>query len=622
MIQPSRIAFVTLHVRRSPQAVPLAAATVVASLPPAYRATTQLIDGYLSQHDDEILSQIFDVTPHCVAFSLYVWNKQRVLGLAQKIRATDSKIMLIVGGPEATACAQQIEALNLFDVVVSGEGERIFSAVIQNDAQQAVLTEMSDDITPIKGIDLSKQVSPWLSGVLKPEHGVLWETSRGCPFQCAFCYDARGSSGVREIPFDRLEKELKLFVRHGVSQVWVLDSTFNFPAERGKKLLRLLIEHAPQLHYHLEAKAEFLDLETVTLLQQICCSVQVGLQSARPQVLKHINRSLDVQNFSDKVKMLSEGGITFGIDLIYGLPHDDYAGLCESINYALEFCPNHVEIFPLALLPGTKLYDQRDQYGLQALTVPPYTVTHSSHLSPHQFQQCRALALACDLFYNTGRSMAYFLPLCRASRLSAVELLDQFSRWLVEQGNERTSDDGTYSPEHVFALQQSFIEALFHQQQVENLIPIALDLIRFHTHWSNTLLGPETLPCQPLAERGIALLDQCWCLAPSLRVESFNYDVEEIAMLGDVDLVEFVQLSEQCGSMGLFLRRGEEVYCESIDDVFATLLVQSDGKITPAQILAPFSLPLTAEESADLVHFAVSEGLLIPPSRVGLSGLS
>ncbi len=244
---------------------------------------------------------------------------------------------------------------------------------------------------------------------------------------------------------------------------------------------------------------------------------------------------------------------------------------------------------------------------------PPYTVTHSTHLSPQQFQQCRALALACDLFYNTGRSMAYFLPLCRASQLSAVEFLDHFGRWLVEQHNERECNAAIYSPEQVFAMQQSFIEALFHQQQVENVIPIALDLIRFHTRWADTLLGYETLACQQVIVDKVALLEQCWCLAPTLRVEIFNYDVDEIGMLADVDLVEFVELSEQSGSTGLFLRRGEEVYCESIDDVFATLLLQSDGATTPTQIMAPFLSALTVEDCADLVHFAVSEGLLVPP---------
>lgn len=612
MTQPNRIVFVTLHVRRSPQAVPLAAASVVASLPPKYRATTQLINSYLSQPDEEILGVVLNAAPQCVAFSLYVWNKQRVFELARKIRATDSRIMLVVGGPEATACAAEIETLELFDAVVSGEGERVFGAIVKGGAQQGDFKSRGLDMATTQGIDLTKQLSPWLSGVLAPSHGVLWETSRGCPFQCSFCYDARGNATVREIPFDRLEQELKLFVRQGVSQVWVLDSTFNFPVERGKKLLRLIMNHAPHLHYHLEAKAEFLDQETVSLLQQICCSVQVGLQSARPQILKHINRSLDVHNFNDKVKMLSDGGITFGIDLIYGLPHDDYAGLCASINYALACCPNHVEIFPLALLPGTKLFEQREKYGLQSLPAPPYTVTQSTALSPQQFNQCRALALACDLFYNTGRSMAYFLPVCRACRLTAVELLEFFSDWLVKQRTEDEDEETTYSPEQVFALQQSFIEVLFHQQQAENLLPIGLDLIRFHTHWADTLLGDETLPCSPIIGGNIQLLERCWCMAPSIRIESFHYDVEEISVLGDVDLVEFTELSEPNGSTGLFLRRGEQVFCESIDEVFAALLVQSDGKTTPAQILAPFSMALTAQDCADLVCFAVTEGLLIP----------
>lgn len=607
-----RISFVTLHVRRSAQAVPLAAATIAASLPKELWPTTSLVDGYLSQTDDEILNQIYKSSPQCVAFSLYVWNKQRVLELAKKIRKEDSSIVLIVGGPEATACSQQLQQLGLFDTVVSGEGEAVFSSLIQTVGEQSDTLKMSAVKSHgTDGIDLSKQVSAWLSGVLLPSNGVLWETSRGCPFQCAFCYDARGNSGVREIPFDRLEQELKLFVAHGVSQVWVLDSTFNYPAKRGKKLLRLMINHAPQLHFHLEAKAEFIDQETVILLQQVCCSVQVGLQSARPQILKHINRSLDVQKFKEKVKLLSDGGITFGIDLIYGLPHDDYTGLCESIDFALECCPNHVEIFPLALLPGTKLFDQREQYGLKALSSPPYTVTHSRHLTPQQFEQCSALAQACDLFYNTGRSMAYFLPLCRGCGLRAVELLEHFADWLTLQKEDGGGCDTSYSPQQVFGLQLMFIQQLFRQQHVDELIPLAVDLIRFHTHWADTLLGEETLPCQIYDDGKLLLLEKKWRISPTIRIENFNFDVDDVAMLADVDMIEFNELEDQVGSTGLFLRRGEEVYCESIDDVFATLLRNSDGTETASTVLAPFAMALTNEDFAELVYFAASEGLLI-----------
>lgn len=607
MTPPKQSTFVTLHVRRSAQAVPLAAATIAASMPKEDWKHTTLIDGYLSQSDDEILEKIYATSPQRVAFSLYVWNKQRVLGLAQKIREANTDIALIVGGPEATACSEALQRLELFEAVVVGEGEAVFSDYIKKNGSKTSLVASP----VVGGIDLTKQVSPWLSGVLKPESGVLWETSRGCPFRCAFCYDARGNSGVREIPFQRLEQELKLFVAHEVSQVWVLDSTFNYPAKRGKKLLQLMIEHAPQLHFHLEAKAEFIDQETVTLLQQVCCSVQVGLQSARPHILKHIDRSLDVQKFREKVKLLSDGGITFGIDLIYGLPDDDYAGLRESIDFALECSPNHVEIFPLALLPGTKLFDQRQQYGLEALPSPPYTVTHSRSLTPQQFQQCCALAEACDLFYNTGRSMAYFLPLCRGCGLSPVELLEHFAAWLVVQDQDDSESQRPYSPERVFELQQAFIQQVFNQHRVGVLAPLACDLIRFHTHWADTLLGDETLPCPMSDEATEGLLERKWCISATVRVEHFNYDVDDIAMLGDVDMVEFVELEEPCSSTGLFLRRGGQVHCQSIDDVFATLLMQSDGTTTAAEILAPYSMALTLEDLSELVHFAVSEGLLV-----------
>ena len=610
------IVFVTLHVRQSAQAVPLAAATIAASLSPLQRSSIRLIDAYLADSDDDIVAQIFSVDPYLISFSLYVWNKQRVMGLAQKIRQRDPNIVLIVGGPEATACYQELCDMALFDHVIAGEGEGVLPVLVNAVAEQRsfILPPMVED-----PIDLAGQVSPWLSGVLVPGQGVLWETSRGCPFQCAFCYDARGSRGVREITFKRLEQELQLFVAHGVSQVWVLDSTFNYPPERGKQLLKLIAEHAPQLHFHLEAKAEFLDEETVFLLQQLCCSVQVGLQSVRSSVLKNINRSFDLECFADRVQMLSDAGITFGIDLIYALPGDDAAGLRESLNYALQFCPNHVEVFPLALLPGTKLFQQRSRYGLEALAQPPYTVTSSDSMSEGQLKQCRKLAAATDIFYNTGRSMAYFLPLCHACCLDAVEIIERFADWLIDELNcdDQQISEMNCTPMQAYSFQQAFITDLFQRQKVDNLLPLALDLIRFHTCWADTLLGAETLPRTDLrmedGEEGEndAWLNRPWRLASSVRVEMFHYDVEELSMAQDIDLVEFVELSPPCASTGLFIRRADEVFCESIDEIFAALLMQSCGKQTPAQILAPFSAGLTSGDSIELVAFAVSEGLLV-----------
>jgi len=617
------INFVTIHVRNSAQAVPLAAANLATALPRKYHRQLNLIDAYLCESDAQIIAKISRYLPEnsehksCLCFSLYVWNRQRVLNLARELRQLYPTTTLLVGGPEASACQQQLSELHLFDGVIAGEGELTLPGMIES------LTGSGHDpqvaapaMSPV--VDMSQHISPWLSSTLKPDHGVLWETARGCPFNCAFCYDARGSHGVREIPVQRLTQELQLFDKQQVAQIWVLDSTFNYPASRGKKLLQLIAKHAPHCHFHLEAKAEFLDEETVELLQQINCSVQVGLQSARTEILQHINRALDIDKFSRKVQMLSDAGVTFGIDLIYGLPGDDVEGLRHSINFALQFYPNQIEIFPLALLPGTRLHADQQRFGIKAQQQPPYSIIHSASMTEEQLLQCQKLAAATAIFYNTGRAMAYFLPLCRACNLTALQLIESFSLWLDSDNTTKQMQEGRWwtvdwSAQQVLQMQQRFVPRLLAMHGVEHLTALAVDIILLHSCWSDTMIGPETVAqIEPTIQfDDEALLKQPWQLAPTVRIKQFSYAVDVLSTIDDLDLIEMYETMEQHPSIGLFLRRGEEVYCEAIDDIFATLLTHSNSSQPPEQILAPFSGAITPQECCELVDFALREGLLL-----------
>jgi radical SAM superfamily enzyme YgiQ (UPF0313 family) len=277
--------------------------------------------------------------------------------------------------------------------------------------------------------------SPWLTGILAPTagSGVLWETSRGCPFACDFCYDARGGHGVRPLSAERLQTELDLFVRAGVSQVWVLDSTFNFPPERGRELLRLLASKAPHIHFHLEAKADYLDRETARLLARLSCSVQIGLQSARPEVLRSLHRALDPDLFARQLRLLAAEGVTFGIDLIYGLPGDDYQGFCRSLTFALQLAPNHLDIFPLAVLPGTPLHRHREDFAIESGDAAPYLLRRSASWSERDMGRSRQLAAAVDLFYNLGRAVGFFAALLKGAGTEPVPFLEGFTDWLLKE---------------------------------------------------------------------------------------------------------------------------------------------------------------------------------------------
>ncbi|NIQ11093.1 MAG: DUF4080 domain-containing protein, partial [Gammaproteobacteria bacterium] len=106
--------------------------------------------------------------------------------------------------------------------------------------------------------------------------------------------------------------------------------------------------------------------------------------------------------------LLDAEGVVYGFDLIYGLPGDNYAGFRQSIDAVFNFSPNHIHIFPLSVLPGTRLAQQRERYGIRAQSEPPYELLSSRDWSAEEIELCRQLAAAIDLFYNTGRAVAFF----------------------------------------------------------------------------------------------------------------------------------------------------------------------------------------------------------------------
>lgn len=619
------IALPTLHVRRSVQAVPLAAACLAAALPEPSREGVHLLDLFPDQGEEDMAGEILSCRPELVAFPLYLWNRERILSLARRLKAAHPSLWVVAGGPEATADAGKLLREPGLDAVIRGEGEETFREMVH-------ALERGEGLKPWPGITLrgprdllagperalraalAAHPSPWLTGVLKPQpgQGVLWETSRGCPFGCDFCFDARGSRGVDHLPPERLAAELDLFVRCGVSQVWVLDSTFNFPPERGKALLRLLAEKAPHIHFHLEAKADFLGRESVHLLSTLSCSVQIGLQSARPEVLRNIHRSLDPGLFRQRMHQLSAEGVTFGLDLIYGLPGDNYSGFCESLNFALNFAPNQIDLFPLAVLPGTVLHRNRHKHSLRVQEKPPYEVLESATWSPADLDKSRRLAAAADIFYNTGRAVGFFSDLLRPLGRTPVSFLEAFAAWAHEEGGvaeERFLNAEGWQAAEVNKLQEAFISRLFEEEDRLDLLPAAIDLIRYHFHFAETLLGEDISAPPPELLRGRTMWDTPWRIAPTICLVSFSYEIIDLLEAGGVGLEQFSSMFRPVGSVALFFRRNFEVFCESLEEDFFKLLQGSDGTKSPEEI---FAGSISRREGEEIVEFAVAEGFLIP----------
>ena len=226
-----RILLPTLHVRRSAQAIPLAAGCLKACLPQQWRENTRLLDLFPEQTDAELLQLIMAQQPTVIAFPLYLWNRNRILSLCRKLRQLQPTLVLFAGGPEASADSQRVIAAGGLDGIICGEGEAVFPQLLralEKQSSSAEIPGFRSAAAPQRHCeaavcsDLSLLPSPWLQKdlPLQPGGGVLWEVARGCRFNCAFCYDAKGQQGVRPLPFARLQAELELFVEQQVGQVW------------------------------------------------------------------------------------------------------------------------------------------------------------------------------------------------------------------------------------------------------------------------------------------------------------------------------------------------------------------------------------------------------------------
>jgi hypothetical protein len=621
---------VAIHPYPSPQAVPLANAFLASyqreRQPPHMPMDLLLRDFFLHQDAAGCVEELLSLKPDMVGFSLYVWNHARCRIMAEELRRSLPGIRLFAGGPEATAEPRALLDEGSFDFLIVGEGEETFTevclafaggAAVEGIAGVAVAGEGS--LPPIPRTllpDLDAIPSPWLNGVLDAGRygGVLWQLSRGCAFSCDFCFDARGESGVRRFSLERVEAELRHFAAADVPQVFVLDSTFNQDAGRAKAILCLIKGIAPRTHFHFEVRCEFIDGEMAQLFSEIACSLQIGLQSSDPRVLKQVGRSFNRDRFAARVTLLNRSGAVFGFDLMYGLPGDTLEGFRSSMDYALSLYPNHLDIFPLAVLPGTALAARAAATGLCHLSDPPYTLLSSPTFSAAEREEARCLALACDVFYTRGKAVAWFNSVMSALGVRPSSFLSQFGAWLVREKGEEIAEEALDDAE-IWSLQRAYLTTVFGPKKLKRLLGLVLDLVDYHHHYAAALLTPPIEPPGDAALQRMRLLDLPAELAPSTRLAHFHYEILDILEAGEPDIRSFVAHADRCGSWAAIYPRSDTVCTESLIEPYFRLLELLDGRTPCGRLAATLEIP--KGDALSFLQFAAAEGIVAFPSPGG-----
>ncbi len=482
-----KLVLAAIHIKASSRAMPLGPAMLAAVLRRSFgrKIQTRIVNLFLNQTAVECANQILASHPDYVGFSMYVWNRGLSLEVASLLKQRRPGLVIFAGGAEVTADPVGVGSDPALDFVLAGEGEELIVETVGRLLAGATPREIATSAKPIPVKDLSTLPSPFLDGTLQLADygGALWELSRGCPFACDFCFESRGRLGIRRVPPARVEAELELFAAAGIGEVFVLDPTFNYHKARAKQVLRLIALKAPDIHFFFEIRSEFIDREMARLFAAIRCSLQIGLQSVHDKVLQNIGRSLDIADFEARILLLHKADVTYGFDLIYGLPGDSLEGFRASVDFAMTLVPNHIDIFRLAVLPGTRLAETAPALHLEHEPGSPYQVIASPTFSRADMALAARIAHGCDVFYNQGRAVPWFDIILEPLETSPAVFFERFAAWL----EAHPSEDLTRG-------QRDFVASLFEETGNSLLGRVAADIISYFGYAAKLMDAQTTEP--------------------------------------------------------------------------------------------------------------------------------
>lgn len=392
---------------------------------------------------EQILEDIYRRKPDMVGFSCYIWNIVPCLELVRDLHKVLPDTDIWLGGPEVSFDAPELllrepEVLG----IMKGEGEETFAALLscyeklgmsvrrsagmsgcrdQEKKEEEFWESLSSlpaaayrgkDGTiqdhPVRPVmDMSR--IPFLYSRLEGFENriIYYESSRGCPFSCSYCLSSVDKS-VRFRDLELVKRELDYFLENRVPQVKFVDRTFNCRKSHALEIWRHIKEHDNGVtNFHFEIAADLLDeeeLELIGTMRPGLIQLEIGVQSTNPRTIREIHRVMDLERLKKVVARINAGhNVHQHLDLIAGLPWEDYSSFHRSFNevYAME--PEQLQLGFLKVLKGSFMYEQAENYGLVYRDKPPYEVLSTKWLSYDDVLKLKGIENMVEVYYNSGQ---------------------------------------------------------------------------------------------------------------------------------------------------------------------------------------------------------------------------
>lgn len=380
----------------------------------------------INDREERVLEEIIKEKPNVVAFSTYIWNIEMIKRLSNLIKEVDESIEILYGGPEVSYDSINILKELSGQYIIEGEGEETFREFVKYKLGEI-------DITTIRGLyykdkeqiicngkrplmNMDKIVFPYEEHEDLDNKIVYYEGSRGCPFNCKYCLSST-THGVRFLEIDRIKKELKFFIDKKVRLVKFVDRTFNCNAKFSTAIWDYLINQETDTQFHFEISADILkpvELEILRNAPKDRFQFEVGVQTTNDDVLRSINRFVNFSDIKEKVcELLKIKNIKQHLDLIAGLPGEDFDSFKRSFNDVYSIGPEEIQLGFLKLLRGSSMREEAHKYDMKFSPYPPYEILKTDHISYEELLILKKVEHMVDKYYNSGKFnniIKYFIP--------------------------------------------------------------------------------------------------------------------------------------------------------------------------------------------------------------------
>lgn len=462
-----------------------------------YKSQIELAEFTINNQKDYILEEIYKRKPDILCFSVYIWNLDYVESVAREFKKICPDTPVWVGGPEVSYEVEDfLTSHPEIDGVMIGEGEETFREVCgyyagnrELDSIQGIAYRDNNGIRVTESraiMDMSR--IPFCYDTMEDFSNriIYYESSRGCPFSCSYCLSSVDKS-LRFRDTELVKKELLFFINQKVPQIKFVDRTFNCNHAHAMEIWRFIKEHDNGVtNFHFEISADLINEEELKLISDMrpgLIQLEIGVQSTNEVTIKEIHRTMKLERLKEVVRAIQSGAnVHEHLDLIAGLPYEDYDSFARSFDEIYELKPNQLQLGFLKVLKGSFMYEHAKEYGIIYHDRPPYEVLSTKWISFDDVLRIKKVEEMLEVYYNSGQ-FEITMKLMDVLYDSAFDFFQRLGDFYEEKGYLAMSHSRIRRCEILLEFMQAELQAKAGERKPSDIVKMLEEALIFDLYY-------------------------------------------------------------------------------------------------------------------------------------------